>query len=162
MEGVGSEDHFATRPRPPQYASANTNGILSRPVGGDPLSSGPLVGLGGSTGGATRAQQPSHEVFMVREASRPSMSSSTASPFVTAGSRSESGNSLLSSSGMERSTNQSHATTSDSHHHRATRGGADRFDRDREREKHILPKMLKIAVVGKTVGHKSRLEKIAP
>lgn len=139
----------AERVAQPLAQYANTNGVVSRPRGGG----GEDGFVGGGSGGGGRAQQPSHEVFMVREASRGSLHASQPQEgrqsFATSGNRFQ----MESGGGGEQvlpvqQSNSSHSTG----HHR------DRSERDRDKERERdhqqqkqfpLPKMLKIAVVGK-------------
>lgn len=141
----------AERVAQPLAQYANTNGVVSRPRGGG----GEDGFVGGGSGGGGRAQQPSHEVFMVREASRGSLHASQPQEgrqsFATSGNRFQ----MESGGGGEpeqrqvlpvQQSNSSHSTG----HHR------DRSERDRDKERDHqqqkqfpLPKMLKIAVVGK-------------
>lgn len=137
---------------------ANSNGILSRPGGGGPRED--------SVGGGGRAQQG--DVFMVREASRGSgavpggSGADGRSPFATSGNRFqvESGEYAGSDHQQQRqalppSQQQSAGGGSSSSHSSSHHRDRSERDRDKERDHHQqqrqlpLPKMLKIAVVGK-------------
>lgn len=121
-----------------QYA--NSNGILSRSGARED---------GGGGGGAGRAQQPSHEVFMVREANRGNSvgGGPSANRFqADGGSESTESRQVLP---VQSST--SSGTHSSSHHKDQQRGERDRERDHRQQQLLPLPKMLKIAVVGKYV-----------
>ncbi|CAL8092575.1 unnamed protein product [Orchesella dallaii] len=162
---------------PPMQPYAN--GMLSRPSGGGGASggSGGSIGmpplqredsLASVSGGGSRAQQASHEVFMVREAGGPTPASRSNDRSSYPGSGGGgAGNRFLQESdsmtGGERGgeySNQnakstSHSTANTSHH----RGERER-DKDKEKDsltKLVFPKMLKIAIVGDSTAGKTAI-----